>query len=172
MMQVGMNTNVHHQGKTLHIQTEDSGSHHGHIITHLFLAGTIIATKKLEYDSNIASEQLQKLLKTQHQEMINDLQAGQYDKKIILARPRRAQGTIPLARQSKKNKSSDSKIISESRVSDQTSMSDSTQPNDGLDKQPTANVGGKMKIGGPWALPRRKESLMAQQRTHDDEEST
>lgn len=168
-MQVGMNTNVHHQGKTLHIQTEDSGSQHGHVITHLFLAGTIIATKKSEYDLNTAPEYLQKLIRSQHQEVINELQSGVYDKKIMLARPRRTQGAIPLARSVKKNKTVTSESISQpsqAMISD-----DSSQLNRDVDKPSTGRVNNKT-IGGPWALPRLKESLISKPNTHDDEEST
>ena len=35
----GYNTNVRHKGKLYHIQTEDSGINHPHIITHLFADG-------------------------------------------------------------------------------------------------------------------------------------
>ena len=33
---LGYNNNVRHQGKLYHIQTEDSGTQHAHIFTHLF----------------------------------------------------------------------------------------------------------------------------------------
>ena len=42
---LGYNTNVRHKGKLFHIQTEDSGIGHPHIITHLFAdGGRIVAS--------------------------------------------------------------------------------------------------------------------------------
>ena len=47
---LGYNTNVRHLGKLYHIQTEDSGVRHPHVITHLFAdGGRIIASKKTTY---------------------------------------------------------------------------------------------------------------------------
>ena len=37
--QLGFNNNVRHKGRVFHIQTEDSGIKHPHIITHLFADG-------------------------------------------------------------------------------------------------------------------------------------
>ena len=36
---LGYNNNVRHKGRVFHIQTEDSGVNHPHIITHLFADG-------------------------------------------------------------------------------------------------------------------------------------
>ena len=40
---LGYNNNLKHAGKLFHIQTEDSGVDHPHVITHLFTEGTILA---------------------------------------------------------------------------------------------------------------------------------
>ena len=97
-MQVGMNSNIHHQAKVLHVQTEDSGYEHGHIITHIFLAGSIIASQKLEYAHESDATTVKELIKSQHQDMVRALRSGQFDKKIFLNRAQRPQSTIPLAR--------------------------------------------------------------------------
>ena len=36
---LGYNNNVRHKNRVFHIQTEDSGVNHPHIITHLFMDG-------------------------------------------------------------------------------------------------------------------------------------
>lgn len=135
-MQVGMNSNITHQGRTLHVQTEDSGHEHGHIITHLFLSGGIIATQRFEYDRQLVDQEIQEAIKDQHQEMIKSIQRGDYNKKILLARPKRAQrGAIPLAR--KKRESSPV-------VADPT-----PHPSNAREGHEPEKIS-----RGPWALPR------------------
>src|SRR5690606_31045146 len=69
----GFNHNVQHRGASYHVQTEDSGTEHGHIITHLFQGGNIIASKKTSYNEVIGAPNLQDLVRTlmeeQHKEM-------------------------------------------------------------------------------------------------------
>lgn len=81
---LGYNTNVRHKGKVYHIQTEDSGIGHPHIITHLFAdGGRIVASKKTSYDEHIGSQNLQetvkKLMQGQHKAMFIALRDGVYD---------------------------------------------------------------------------------------------
>jgi hypothetical protein len=47
---LGFNHNVRHLGRLYHVQTEDSGVGKPHIFTHLFHGGTILASKKSDYD--------------------------------------------------------------------------------------------------------------------------
>jgi len=81
---LGYNTNVRHKGKLYHIQTEDSGVNHPHIITHLFAdGGRIIASKKTAYAQYVGSENLQeivkKLMQEQHKAMFIALRDCVYD---------------------------------------------------------------------------------------------
>jgi hypothetical protein len=81
---LGYNTNVRHKGKLYHIQTEDSGVNHPHIITHLFAdGGRIIASKKTAYAQYVGSEKLQeivkKLMQEQHKAMFIALRDCVYD---------------------------------------------------------------------------------------------
>ena len=81
---VGYNTNVRHKGKLYHIQTEDSGVNHPHIITHLFAdGGRIIASKKSGYEGHLGAEDLQqivkKLMQEQHKAMFIELRDCVYD---------------------------------------------------------------------------------------------
>lgn len=79
----GFNHNIKHKGKVYHVQTEDSGVNNPHIITHLFVGGNILATKKGSY-ADIAkapnlSELVRELMEEQHKEMLRNLINGVYD---------------------------------------------------------------------------------------------
>lgn len=81
---LGYNTNVRHKGKLYHIQTEDSGIDHPHVITHLFAdGGRIVASKKTSYAERVGSEGLadlvKKLMQAQHKAMFIALRDGLYD---------------------------------------------------------------------------------------------
>jgi hypothetical protein len=84
--QVGFNTNVSYQGQTLHIQTEDSGRGHPHVITHLYVGGTILATKRTSYedccDGEDSPNRVRALMKAQHKAMILELRDGVHDAAI------------------------------------------------------------------------------------------
>ncbi|MGZ3447656.1 MAG: hypothetical protein ACXU88_18380, partial [Myxococcaceae bacterium] len=45
----GFNHNITHAGRVFHVQTEDSGVNNPNIITHLFVGGNILASKKTSY---------------------------------------------------------------------------------------------------------------------------
>ena len=79
----GFNHNIKHKGKIYHIQTEDSGVGNPHIITHLFVGGNILASKKTSYADIINAENLpevvRELMEEQHKEMLRNLINGTYD---------------------------------------------------------------------------------------------
>jgi hypothetical protein len=81
---LGFNNNVRHRGKLFHIQTEDSGIRHPHVITHLFMdGGRILKTIKTSYVEHLGNEKLaevvRKLMKEQHKTMFIALRDGQFD---------------------------------------------------------------------------------------------
>src|SRR5512134_3405505 len=82
-MVVGFNHNIEHKGKMYHIQTEDSGLENPHIITHLFVGGNILASKKTSYADIVGAENLaqvvRELMEEQHKEMLRNLINGVYD---------------------------------------------------------------------------------------------
>jgi len=82
-MVVGFNHNIKHKGRMYHIQTEDSGLENPHIITHLFVGGNILASKKTSYADIVAAENLpqvvRELMEEQHKEMLRNLINGVYD---------------------------------------------------------------------------------------------
>jgi hypothetical protein len=81
---VGYNTNVRHKGKLYHIQTEDSGVNHPHVITHLFAdGGRIVASRKTGYAEHLGDKDLasivKKLMQDQHKAMFIELRDCVYD---------------------------------------------------------------------------------------------
>ena len=79
----GFNHNIQHLGKTYHIQTEDSGKDNPHIITLLYLEGTIIAKKKTSYADILTVDRLtdvvRELMQEQHKSMLRQLVKGGFD---------------------------------------------------------------------------------------------
>jgi hypothetical protein len=79
---LGYNHNVRYAGRLWHVQTEDSGVNNPHIFTHLFHDGTILATKRVDYDPSSEVGVVQKLMQAQHKAMLRDLKQGAFDDKI------------------------------------------------------------------------------------------
>lgn len=83
-MLLGKNTNVVHNGKVYHVQTEDSGVNRPHIITLLYHGGNIMASKKTSYADIVNSEFMEDvvrdLMDEQHDQMIKVLKSGAFDK--------------------------------------------------------------------------------------------
>ena len=79
---LGYNHNVRYAGRLWHVQTEDSGISNPHIFTHLFHDGTILATKRVDYDPSSDVGVVQKLMQAQHKAMLRDLKQGAFDDKI------------------------------------------------------------------------------------------
>jgi hypothetical protein len=79
----GFNHNVMHNGKMYHIQTEDSGLTNPHIITHLFIGGNIVASRKTSYADIVKSDKLEEvvreIMEEQHKGMLRDLKANKFD---------------------------------------------------------------------------------------------
>jgi hypothetical protein len=79
----GFNTNVRHRGVLFHVQTEDSGREHPHIITHVFHGGTILASEKSSYADRLGEPELLEvvrgLMETQHRVVVQRLRAGVFD---------------------------------------------------------------------------------------------
>lgn len=89
---LGYNNNVRHRGRVFHIQTEDSGLKHPHVITHLFAdGGRILKTVKTSYAEHVGTEKLEakvrELMKAQHKSMFMSLRDGEFDHLVGLAPP-------------------------------------------------------------------------------------
>ncbi|MCA9582972.1 MAG: hypothetical protein KC416_14330 [Myxococcales bacterium] len=81
---LGYNTNVRHNDKLYHIQTEDSGIKRPHVITHLFAdGGRIVASRKTSYAEHVGAENVAEIVKNlmreQHKGMFISLRDGEFD---------------------------------------------------------------------------------------------
>ena len=83
----GYNHNVKYQERIYHVQTEDSGVENPHIITHLFVGGNIIESRKTSYADIVKSgrlkEMLVELMQDQHKAMLRDLIGGRLDARLV-----------------------------------------------------------------------------------------
>ena len=82
-MVLGFNHNIKHNGKIYHIQTEDSGIETPHIITLLYVGGTIITRDKTSYADILKIDNLEtvvkELMEEQHKGMLKKLISGEFD---------------------------------------------------------------------------------------------
>src|SRR5580692_6711530 len=83
-MVVGFNHNIKHEGKVYHVQTEDSGVDNPHVITHLFVGGNILASKRASYQHLVGvadlEAQVRNLMEAQHKEMLRNLINGAFQR--------------------------------------------------------------------------------------------
>ena len=86
----GFNHNITHGGRVFHVQTEDSGVNNPNIITHLFVGGNILASKKTSYAEVLKAENVQErvrqLMEEQHKQMLRKVVNGAYDNVDSVAR--------------------------------------------------------------------------------------
>ncbi len=82
-MVVGFNHNIKYRGQTYHAQTEDTGTANPQVVTHLFLGGNIVASKRTSYADIAGAENLPEvvraLMEEQHKEVLRNLVHGVYD---------------------------------------------------------------------------------------------
>jgi hypothetical protein len=79
---LGYNHNLRHGGRVFHVQTEDSGQSYARVYTHLFFEGTILSSKKAEYDPAAAEDIVRGVMQQLHKTMIRELTHGGYDPHI------------------------------------------------------------------------------------------
>jgi hypothetical protein len=95
----GFNHNIKHNGRIYHVQTEDSGVSNPHIITHLFVGGNILATKKTSYADIVNADNLtvvvRELMEEQHKAMLRNLVNGVYDGLDVPGKPPAAEPQPP-----------------------------------------------------------------------------
>jgi len=82
----GFNTNVRHRGVLFHVQSEDSGRAHPHVITHLYHGGTILFSEKSSYadvvDAADLPARVRELMEAQHRAVLSRLRTGDFDGSI------------------------------------------------------------------------------------------
>jgi len=80
---VGYNHNVSHLGRVFHVQTEDSGPAAPRLFTHLFHEGTILASRKTEYEAMLPDDKVRATMQAQHRQVIKDLAGGLLNERIV-----------------------------------------------------------------------------------------
>jgi hypothetical protein len=83
-MITGFNTDVDHQGRVFHVQTEDKGLENPIVQSLIYCGGEIVASKKDSYaelaESGVYSEDdVLHRMEAQHQGMIREIRNGAYD---------------------------------------------------------------------------------------------
>jgi hypothetical protein len=79
---LGYNHNLRYGGRTFHVQTEDSGQGYARLYTHLFFEGTILSSKKQEYDPEAPEDSVRALMQKLHKSMIRELTHREHDARI------------------------------------------------------------------------------------------
>jgi len=79
---LGYNHNLRYGGRVFHVQTEDSGQGYARMYTHLFFEGTILSSKKQEYDPEAAEDSVRAAMQQLHKAMIRELTRGEHDPRI------------------------------------------------------------------------------------------
>src|SRR6185312_13449788 len=79
---LGYNHNLRYGGRVFHVQTEDSGTSYARIYTHLFFEGTILSSKKQEYDPEVSEDTVRALMQKLHKTMIKELMRGEHSARI------------------------------------------------------------------------------------------
>lgn len=101
----GFNHNIKHKGSIYHIQTEDSGVKSPHIITLLYMGGTILAREKTSYADIIKIDNLKtvvrELMEEQHKAMLRKLISGAFDEPSKIHPP---QDERPLTKEEEKRR--------------------------------------------------------------------
>jgi len=80
-MVTGLNSDIEHNGRVYHVQTEDGGLRNPIILTRVFCGGIVVSSRKTSYvyllDREDFKEVVEKLMKEQHQEMIQEICRGE-----------------------------------------------------------------------------------------------
>lgn len=81
-MILGFNTDIKYRSEVFHIQTEDKGANNPLIETLVYLHGEILLSRRLSYaqliDSTEKVKKIKAMMKTQHDQVINELKNGNF----------------------------------------------------------------------------------------------
>ena len=80
---LGYNHNIGHLGQVFHVQTEDSGPAAPRVFTHMFYEGTILVSRKVEYEAMAPDDKVRGLMQTQHRSIIKEMTAGAFNDRIV-----------------------------------------------------------------------------------------
>lgn len=82
-MITGYNTDIKHDDRVFHVQTEDKGIDNPVIESLVYVGGKIIASRQYSYASLLRAgyteKAVQEMLDSQHRKMVRDINGGKYD---------------------------------------------------------------------------------------------
>ena len=82
-MLTGYNSEVEHEGRHFHVQTEDRGKDNPVIETLIYRGGQIIANHRTPYPAGDgerpSDERLHEMIERQHRTVVKDIRLGKYD---------------------------------------------------------------------------------------------
>lgn len=85
MVLPGFNTDFKYKGLVYHAQTEDNGAENPVVVSHLYLKGAILASKKISYghllEGGNYQGELMEMMKAQHRHVMKEVLAGSFDSK-------------------------------------------------------------------------------------------
>jgi hypothetical protein len=83
-MITGFNTDIEYEGRVYHVQTEDRGLGNPVVESLVYSGGEIVTMRKISYEElagtdDFSEEQVLTRMKTQHQDLIQEIRSGRYD---------------------------------------------------------------------------------------------
>ena len=82
-MITGYNTDIKHNNRVFHVQTEDKGIDNPTIESLIYVGGKILASRQYSYASLVRGgykeKDVQDLVDSQHRKMVRDIRGGKYD---------------------------------------------------------------------------------------------
>ncbi|MBC7348651.1 MAG: hypothetical protein H5U05_01605 [Candidatus Aminicenantes bacterium] len=80
----GYNTTIKYKGATFMVQTQDKGPAFNYVESLIYLAGRVIASKRLAYSDHLnqpnLKEIIQNLVEELHADVLDEILEGKYDK--------------------------------------------------------------------------------------------
>ena len=94
---LGYNHNLTHLGRVFHVQSEDSGPGMPRVFTHLFYEGTILVSRKQEYDAQLPDDKVRALMQLQaRKSVMKDLMQARLDDRIVAFFAARGENMEPM----------------------------------------------------------------------------
>ena len=86
-MNTGFNTDVDHQGRVFHVQTEDKGLDNPVVESLLYCKGEIVISRRSSYEElagspDYSEAEVQHRMEMQHQALIRDIKNGKFDTEV------------------------------------------------------------------------------------------
>jgi len=79
----GINSEIAHRGEVFHVQTQDMGLDAHYVESLIYKSGKLLSTRKAFYTAYLGmpdlAEKIQKLIESQHNEILKGIADGKFD---------------------------------------------------------------------------------------------